>query len=187
MKVKHYICPRKCGKTTFAKDLQMESPEDTLLFTMSGGVWKWGFSIRGERYKRIIIDEYIERYNKLSNDIEKEKFIDWIREELMSTLIPNGELILISTPDKRYDAFMFQMLNMGFGGIVEGHESLTKENIERVNRDVKEMKNKFLNSSVVNIIKADFKRSKMDEWKIKMNGRLPEEVYQAEILGEFLK
>lgn len=59
MKITHYICPRNCGKTTFAKELKMEDPENTLFYTTEYGTWSWSQPMREERYKLDIEGEFL--------------------------------------------------------------------------------------------------------------------------------
>ena len=204
MKITHYICPRNCGKTTFAKELQMKDPENTLLYTMEHGAWSWGQSMRGERWKRIIMDEYILRYNKLS-EVDKHRFIDWIKKDVMPRLIQSdGELVLISTSDQLYNSLLFLFLSQGIDNenrIMDRFKYspvlnlIDKRYIENLKKEIEEMRDKFLAPSIfgLEIIKTDFghnyillKVSEYSRFKDYKN-IFGEERYKLDIEGEFLK
>lgn len=183
MKITHYIAPRASGKTTFAKELQSQDPENTLLFTMGEeGFWKWGFSMRGERWKRIVFDEYIFRYNQLS-EFQKDKFYDWIQMEIINTLrLEDGELILISTPDRLYHQEEIAMTCLG--GVSDGFGVL---DVGVINKNIKDINRKFLNPFKVNIIKKGFgdKISKYDSAFLKAS--YSQEQFKINVEGEWLK
>jgi len=186
MKIKHYICPRNCGKTTFAENLQMGDPENTLLFKMDRGFWKWGQDMRGERWKRIIMDEYILRYNNLG-ETDKDRFVDWLNTDVINCLYKHdeGELILISTPDKLYSEESIMLASLIYNyGYQKDYEIL---DMKKIMNNYQEINNKCLNLAIVEIIKTDFGNKKDKEILKRYKEMFSEEQYKTDILGEFLK
>lgn len=182
MKIKHYICPRNCGKTTFAENLQMEDPENTLLFKMDRGFWRWGQNMRGERWNKIIMNEYILRYNQL-NENDKDRFVSWIYQIVLNTLTKDGELILISTPDRSYSQEEIALACIG--KLSADFYSL---DTNKINRNIREIDNKFLNPSFKNlqIIETDLGCKTTQEEKTKMGLQLGAERYRTDVLGKYL-
>lgn len=186
MKIKHYICPRACGKTTFAENLQMEAPESSLLFKMEKGYWKWGFSMRGERWNRIIMDEFLFRYDQL-HTIDKGKFREWMLAEVLNVIYPDGELVLISTPTKRFNQSTFTLLAT----------EINKLNIKKIPfidndklfEELDEIQHLFLCpfGTNVEIIKTDFGNKKSEQTLNTYKTSFSTEEYRTQILGEFLK
>ena len=186
MKIKHYIAPRSCGKTEFAKNLQMEDPEGSLLFLLEYGNWKWGFGLRGERYKRIILDEFLFMYGKQSVT-DKDKFLNWVLCELIRSLdIKNGELILISTPDKLRNASSFSLLSTGINE--RDIMKIPFINSKKVIEEIQELQRLFLCpfGTNVEIIKTDFGRNFTEKEKREMSRMIGVERAKIEVEGEFL-
>ena len=178
MKIIHYVCPRRCGKTTKAKDMQMEDPENILLFTEN---WTFGRNFRGKRFKKIIFDEFLGK-----DFIQTGKFQDWMCRHLLNTLTPEGEIILFSTPHKFYTKEQLMLVSL-----VEYPQYLKDYKIfdlEEINKTIQEINNNFLNPSKVNIIKTDFNTPyKFDKKHLsELKQGLGEITYKLQIEGEFI-
>lgn len=190
MKIKHYICPRVCGKTTFAKDLQMEDPENTLLYT---GIWNCGRSHKGEKYKRIILDEFLYIRNVVNKTDQHKKFFDdWVLIELIHfALDGKGELILISTPEKLRNSSTFAMIIGGISDVRKRLKDFPFININTIEQEIYDFEKNFLSQhkgTNVEIIKTDFGTPKFNGMEKKnIRRELGEEKYLTEIEGEFLK
>lgn len=194
MKITHYICPRGCGKTTKAKELQMEDPENTLLFTLGkmGESYRL-LSLRGSRYKRIIFDEFLLVCSRKEKKEDLVKFYDWILCEVIPVLEQDGELILISTSDKLYDPLIFSLMasQINLQGLLT--EKLTgmyigQKHIDFIKEKFDEMKFKFLDPSIVRIVLTHFN----DEEDLQMASYFKQtfgedsETYKTHFLGQFL-
>ena len=111
MKVKHYICPRACGKTTLANNLQKK--DSSLLLIQCEGLSVSIDSLiakfRGQEdardcYTGIIIDEFI--------PITKHRDYHLSQFQFLLDYLGIEEVILISTPDKLYNSSEFDRLEM---------------------------------------------------------------------------
>lgn len=162
MKIKHYICPRACGKTTFAENLQKEDPSLLLIqraYTITS--LKQLFDMfRGRvdshsTYTGVIVDEFLSMASL--RDYGRDEFICFLK------WLGVKELILISTPDRLYDS------------------------VDDI--DIEIMYKKFLLPSVesnLEIVETDFSNSKSEKELRDYKRLMPEEQYKTQILGEFL-
>lgn len=163
MNITHYVCPRKCGKTTFARELQIKDPSlllierdcsitdmEKLFESFRGKVDRYNF------YTGIIIDEFI----------PFTKSRGYSKGRLLSELKIMGieEVFLISTPDKIYD--------------VENNKD-REEMIQKFLIDIPECENK------INIIKTNFGIELDQNKKEEIRELLGEERFLTEY-GEFL-
>jgi hypothetical protein len=163
MKITHYICPRACGKTTFAEKLQKEDPS-LLLIKRDISLTDWDLLLEKFRgrddfrdcYTGVIIDEFLTLTNLRSYD--RDKVISMFNKMGMK------EMILISTPVKLYDKYS--------------------------ETDQKEMNSKFLLSSTrdkIAVIKTNFGRNWPEEQKQAYKDILGVEQYKTEVLGVYLE
>jgi hypothetical protein len=180
VKIKHYIAPCNSGKTITAKNWQMEDPENILLFT--DGLWDWGQPFRGVRYNKIIMDEYIWRYNNLE-DRDKPKFFNWILNRLICILKKDGELILISTADRLYSkeelylASIYSLWELRFDSNKIIDEIKIADELRKINY-------KFLNYNKVELIFGKFNNLLDSERKKFCKESLGSLRYQTDIEGK---
>lgn len=157
-KVKHYICPRACGKTTFANKLQKEDPS-LLLIQGEGSSMSIDSLLtrfRGQKdshdcYTGIIVDEFLPMTRH--HNYSRSKFLFFLE------YLGIDEVILISTPDKLYNSSEFDEL---------------------------EMKDRFLLSSnniEVEVIKTNFNNSR----DIASRDLFNHEFFETQILGNYRK
>lgn len=158
MKIKHYICPKACGKTTFAENLQKEDPSLLLIqrgYTITN-VHQLFDMFRGRNdsyntYTGIIIDEFLPITNL--KDYSKSYLLEFFK------YLGVEEAILISTPDRLYNFI----------------------------EDYKELSSKFLNiKDGIEIVETDFGNKKSKEEQEYYYNSLGENKYKTDILGAFL-
>ena len=160
MNIIHYICPRACGKTTFAEKLQKEDPSLLLIergHDLTDLDWLEktfrGALDRRDTYTGVIIDEFLSMTNL--HNYYRDRMLFLFRE------MGIDELTLISTPDRLYDRYEPKDWNM--------------------------MVDKFLaEESCTKIIKTDFGKRMSQKEKEGYKNMLGEERYKTEMLGEYL-
>lgn len=194
MKITHYICPRGCGKTTKARELQMEDPENTLLFLLgkNGDSYRDGLSLRGFRFKRVIFDEFLLVCSKKEKKEHLVRFYEWICYDIMNSLEQDGEIIFISTSDKLYDPLIFSLLSsqINLQGLLT--EKLTgmyigQKHINFIKEKFDEMKFKFLDPNIVEIKLTNFGNEDLQMASyFKQEFGENSEAYKTKILGQFL-
>lgn len=185
MKTKHYICPRGCGKTTFAEELQMKDPEGTLLFS-NCSTDILGKNFRGQRFNKVIFDGFLDLYGKF-NEVDKVRFTDWFICHVLSVLDSEGELILISTPDMLRNSSSYLLLSNGL--INKSQIQNEVVNKDTIIKEIYEFQRLFLTPNVENleIIQTNFNKPKMLKWEEEEKKQLPHEKYLTDIKGEFLR
>jgi hypothetical protein len=164
MRIIHYICPRQSGKTTTARNFQMNDHENTLLIETQG-ISNFNYIIdnllRGKRFKKIIIDEFLfctkEHYNPIA-----------FKEALVN--VKCEELFLYSTSDKLYNPIIFSLLYTAEVCVVKNtlHCYVNDEYREKFINEVDEINDKFLNPHDVIVIKdgkTNIPQSTMDHYE----------------------
>lgn len=183
MKVTHYICPQNCGKTAFAKNLQMEDPENTLLFSSpSKDIINRVF--RGCHYDKVIFDDFLKTYSLVDN---KMKFIEWFICNILSILNKGGELILISTPDKLRNSSSYLLFANGL--LSKNRIKNEFVNKETIMKEIEEFDFLCLcPNDHIKVIKTRFESYTVNEVLEKhTKSLLSEEQFLTRIKGEFLK
>ena len=176
MKVTHYICPRGCGKTSKAEEIQMDDP-DNIVIIKCYPVPSIDYLIKvlhGRNYKKVIFDEFLHFASDRHYD----------RDLLLNLLVKVKceELILFSTQDKPYNLMSIMLV-----GIVK-HPKYLKDyslDLDGIKGTIKEYDDKFLNPSEVDIVKTNFGQPMSFEDKRKYKTEMPPDIYKAQILGEF--
>lgn len=160
VKIKHYICPRCCGKSKKALELANEDPENTLLINTKGKMDIFQ-SQYGNRFKRVIIDEYISNYFILPQTKRRQLFTWMVREILPSLNLDDGELILISTPVNQYsvETFLLYKLRNQLPKdlVIRDTTNYTRNllTLDKVNKDFTEIEECFLDPERVEVIVTD--------------------------------
>jgi len=185
MKVKHYITPRACGKSTFAKDLQMELPDTTLLLSgCSEGVINRRFW--GDHFDRIIFDDFMYTYGFFKINGSEVRFTDWFLGYLLPRLNADGELILISTPDRLRNSSSYLLGTQG----IRNKDQIKNDfvNKDKIINEIKEFHFLFLlPSKNIEVIKTNFGFGFKEEFKKRQKAEFNEEEYLTQIEGNFLK
>lgn len=160
VKIKHYICPRGCGKSKKALELANEDPENTLLINTKGKMDRFQ-SQHSNRFKRVIIDEYILNYFNLSQPKRRQLFTWVVREILPSLNLDDGELIIISTPVKQYSVETFILYSLrnklSKDLVIRDTTNYTRNllDLDKVHRNFTEIEECFLDPERVEIIVTD--------------------------------
>jgi len=201
MKIIHYISPRACGKTTAAKEMQMEDPEGVLLFTHSKrDGWNWGENERvpsrlRKKWNKIILDEYILQYNSLGSPSEKDRFISWLYQVIIPSIKDDGELVLISTPDKIYsqELMLLALIQQENPAILRlaNREDI---DVKGINNQIQELYRKFLIPSredaknKIEVVKKDFgyNLNLRERSKFQFCYELGKQRYHIDCLGEYI-
>lgn len=160
VKIKHYICPRDCGKSKKALELANEDPENTLLINTKGKMDRFQ-SQYGNRFKRVIIDEYISNYFILPQTKRRQLFTWMVREILPSLNLDDGELILISTPVNQYsvETFLLYKLRNQLPKdlVIRDTTNYTRNllTLDKIYKDFTEIEECFLDPERVEVIVTD--------------------------------
>jgi hypothetical protein len=148
-KIIHYIEPRQSGKSTFARELLLLKPETSILYAYSDSGLPWRMiDQRGHKYDTIIIDEYIAKYIQ-SYQSERDKIEKFIRDLFNHSLSEDGELILISTPQKSYSKEQLFLASLISYPQNIGESYLY--NVKEILETIKEIKGSFLEEDEVDI------------------------------------
>lgn len=178
MKVTHYICPRRCGKTSKAEEIQMEDPENIVIIKCYPipSIEILTNILHGRRFEKVIFDEFLH--------FASDRYYD--RDLLLKLLVrvKCEELILFSTQDRLYNEMSMMLV-----GIIE-HPEFLKDyplsmGLNEIKRVIEEYNNKFLNPSKVDIIKTNFGYPMSFQDKRRYKLEMPSDIYKAQILGEF--
>lgn len=188
MKITHYIQPRYSGKTNYANELNKK--EGVLIVPHN---WIKSFKpIRGEsgRFHTLIIDEYIFLYWVLSEN-NRLRVATYIREELSRLLTVDGEIILISTPEKRYNEEVYVLANIiNFPEFMQNnllYESLNID-LEKYKKDIREIQGQFLSPNTARIKIGELGETLIPlEKRVEMKEQLGTEKYETEINANFIK
>lgn len=188
MKITHYIQPRRSGKTKYANELNKK--EGVLIIPHD---WIRSFkTLRCEngRFNTLIIDEYISLYWSLPKS-NRLRVAAYIKEELSRLLDTNGEIILISTPKKRYYEGVYVLAN-----IITFPEFMVNDlfyeslhiNIEKYKNDIMEIHGQFLslNKAIIKIGELGETLIPYKE-RVEMKELLGTEKYETEINANFIK
>jgi len=177
MKITHYICPRGCGKSTKAREMQLRDPENILLFS---AIWK-PVRLRGRgRFKKIIFDEYLGKFESI---VDRRRFIDWFYRDVVNALQEDGEVIFMSTPDKLYSAKAIILAALvKYPNYLSDYGVLDLEDIKA---DIQEINDNFLNPTQVNIIKTNFGAEPRFSY-VSICHELGEEAGKTQFSGEYI-
>jgi hypothetical protein len=178
MKITHCICPRGCGKTSKAEEIQMEDPDNIIIIKCYPipSIEYLMKILHGRSYKKVIFDEFLHFASDRHYD----------RDSLMMLLVrvKCEELILFSTQDRLYNE-----MSMMLTGIIE-HPEFLKDyklsmNLDEIKKTIEEYNSKFLNPSKVDIIRTDFNNPMLPIDRQRYKREMPADIYKAQILGEF--
>lgn len=178
MKVTHYICPRGCGKTLQAEEIQMDDPENIVIIKCYPvpSIERLIQLLSNRNYKKVIFDEFLHFASDRKYD----------RGLLLKLLfrVKCEELILFSTQDRLYNEMSMMLV-----GIIEHPEFLKDYDLSMdlngIKRVIKEYNDKFLNPSKVDIVRTNFGYPMSFQDKRKYKAEMPPDIYKAQILGEF--
>lgn len=186
MRITHYICPRDCGKTEKAKEIQMEDLSGTLLFIYRNG--RFGASMRKEpKFRTIIYDEFLLTYSHQDTLSQKESFLRWILCDVMQALKPDGHLILFSTPDKLRNSSSFLLMQKGL--INRSQIESDYVNNDTIMEEIIEFQKLFLCpfGTNVTLVKTDFGVEKNEKELKQFKQMYGNELFETEMKGNFLR
>lgn len=98
VKIKHYICPKRSGKSTAAQKIFTGDPEEAVLINVLPDTdlkHIYENYIKGCTFKKVIIDDFLELFKNNKGYVRR----------LMNYFLTHGaeEITLFSTPDRLYN------------------------------------------------------------------------------------
>lgn len=205
--IKHIIAPRGSGKTTHAIEaIRPYKLDESLYLVPNAYMYRMSIQDYGMSPQRVMTLYDLINGGGRSKD-GKMKYV--IVDEFLSTaqlgLDPNlvydnilsllrnsegSELVLYSTPMKKFDKSLFSFLRMH--GCTDAPINniflnfLSQEDKDKMWKEMVQMKLSFLDPSEVNIVLTDFGRGLNDYEKARRLHDLGKERYEVEIEAKFL-
>lgn len=163
----------------------MEDPENTFLITHpNSNIVNRNFC--GHHYKKVIFDGFLDVLLTCKDKCDEDKFFHWFNTDLLPCLEDNGELVLISTPDKLRNSSSYLLFSLGL--VSKNKIKNDFVNKETIMKEIEDFDKWLLcPNDHLQVIKTDFNIKRDEDWKKEQKRLLSNERYLIDIEGEFLK